>query len=218
MSFILHFLEISVYFYTMSNLRENAYVLAVTLGDQVRERVEADRPMYKEALTQSGMSRVATGHNSLRIKGQNWANMDISICSILSGPTLMFMTRNIVPALKMLNLLWHWPITKRSERTAINELIDYKILFRTQTIGIYIVNPVYIWKGGTTMLCIETTKKLLMNNRTPHTGLIHDLRASGEYADPDKYTRMLNGEGFDSNLIPVYAREQQSKGPGRPKL
>lgn len=97
-------------------------------------------------------------------------------------PHEWYLLGRIGSELKANNALWHCrPALKLSSgnRKAIKGLLTKKVLVKTETTDIYLINPIYIRRGHFAVV-LHTTAKVLMEE--PKVGLEHirDLRAVKE--------------------------------------
>lgn len=185
-------------------MKLDAYHLLLEISDELRN-IAYDRRIIEEKYTMNGVTRKITEHNTLALKNLEWANMSSGWMDGLSNTAIMFATKNLVPALKYSNMLWHWPLTAKSqEKRALKELVDNKILFRTEEVGIYLVNPLKIWRGNP-IICVEATKALIRSAGKPTTDMIRDLRPG------DKYTARTEADQFrsltDNDITPNLLEE-----------
>lgn len=186
----------------MNNKRYEAYRLLLEISDQLRNS-SYERKIVEERFIQRDFHRNKTGHTSAAVKDLDWTNIAHDCMQDISDPTLVFIFKNIIPKVKHFNLLWHWPTpTLKSQKNALKELIDKGILFRTETVGIYLVNPIKIWRGNS-ITCVEATKQLLREKGKPCIELIRDLRPGDVYINgsaKDEFRRLLGSEGLPNLL------------------
>lgn len=161
----------------MSN---KAYYLVLEMSDQMR-RSTYEKKVFYEKWKVNGLRRGDTGKTSDAVRDVEWTNVSFDWFDGLSNPAMLFVIKNIVPNLKKYNLLWHWPVSRKSaENRVLKELVEAQVMFRTEVPGIYVMNPVRIWRGNP-ILCIEETKELLRVHRKPSIDLIKDRRPGAEY-------------------------------------
>lgn len=184
--------------------RHEAYRLLLEISDELRHS-SYERTVVEERFIHHDLHRRPTGHNTVAVRDLQWTNIAHDCMIGLSGPTKLFIIENIVPVLKQYNLLWHWNTpTKSSEKNILKQLVEIGIIFRTETVGIYLVNPIKLWRGNS-ITCVEATKQLLRDNGKPCIELIHDLRPSDKYISKtakDDYKQLLDGTGdFSTNIL-----------------
>ena len=151
-----------------------AYYQVLEIADQVRN-LSSKQTVYTEEYIGDSLERTPLSEKSSRLN-LDFAQLSLDWLAELSNPAKLFIVSRIMPNLKMYNLLWYCPVTKKSsEKITLKELIDCKCLFRTEVAGIYIVNPVKIWKG-TIPGAVELTKALLRKHKRPSIDLIYDLK------------------------------------------
>jgi hypothetical protein len=164
----------------METARKPALKFILEYADDLRKNTFV-YPLTESKLVTNGYRRNKIANQGVGVKGLDWANVSSDWVAELSNPAALFVMKNIIPNMKKYNLLWYWPTPKKkSEREAIKELADKKLIFRTETIGIYLVNPVKIWKGDP-VTCVEATKDLLRTHRKPSRELIHDIRPGDKF-------------------------------------
>ena len=185
------------------SFRHDAYRLLLEISDELRHS-SFERTIVEEKFIHRDLHRNRTGHNTVAVKNLDWTNVSHDCMNGLSGPTKLFIIEHILPCLKQYNLLWYWATpTKSSEKNILKQLVDSMIVFRTEAIGIYLVNPIKIWRGNS-ITCVEATKQLLRDNGKPCIELIHDLRPSDKYINKtsaDNYRQLLDGEDLPLNLL-----------------
>ena len=181
---------------------KNAYTLLLYLSDELRH-ASYERKVIEEKFHGNSFTRNVTSHTAVAVKDLKWTNVAEGMMKTLTKPAQLFVLHNVMDALKQLNMLWYWPPTRKShEKIILKELIEKKILFKTETTGIYLVNPIKIWRGSP-IVCVEATKDLLRVNGKPCPELIRDLRGGDKYTTKtteDQYDALTNN-GFTPNLL-----------------
>jgi|SRR6187551_9470 len=139
-----------------------------------------ERELISERYIDNQLVREKTGYTSSSSKTP-FTQFTLDWIPELSNPAALFILRNIMHGLKLYNLLWYWPSARKSsEKAILKELIDHQVIFRTESTGIYLVNPLKIWRG-TKHSAVEATKELLRKHGKPSIELIKDLKPSGQY-------------------------------------
>lgn len=161
--------------------KDTAYHMVLEMADLLRG-VSYDRTVIYERFDTSGnFSRGATGQASSAIKDLTWACISTEWMQSLATGTQLFVLNKLLPELKMYNLLYYHPVTKQSSIVrAIKELVDKKIMYRTEKPGFYLINPLNMWRGNPLTSLIET-KEMLREHKHPSIELIKDRRPSKEY-------------------------------------
>lgn len=181
-----------------------AYKILVKFSEELKD-ASYERHLISEQYKLNQLRRTKSNVSSVSVSDLNFVQLSTGWMHDLSKPCILFIHLHVMPAIRMYNLLWHWPTPKkRNEKMVLKELIDKKILFRTESIGIYIVNPIKIWRG-TIFSAVECTKKLLLDSGKPDTSLIHDLKPGSEYtlqSQEDQYD-LLNDNGITPNLLDI---------------
>ena len=184
------------------SMRHQAYNLLLEISDQLRNS-SYERKIVEEKFTLNEFRRNDTGRTTTAVKDLVWTNLAEDWNQGLSRSTQLFAITHLIPAIKHANMLWHWPTsTKRNERLAIKELVNNKVLFRTEVIGMYLVNPLRIWKGNP-ITCVEATKDIIRLAGKPMPEMIRDLRPGDKYTlrtHADQY-RSLMDNGITPNLL-----------------
>lgn len=174
-------------------MKQPAYYQLLEISE-VLKGTGYEREMISEKYIDNQLIREKTGHTSSSSKDP-FTQFTLNWMAELSNPTALFILRNIMHGLKLYNLLWHWPSARKSsEKAILKELIDHQVIFRTEVVGIYLVNPLKIWRG-TKHSAVEATKELLRKHGKPSVELIRDLKPSGQYqlmTTEDKIYKMLN--------------------------
>lgn len=174
-------------------MKQPAYYRLLEMSEEVR-KISFGRTIFQETYSGNYLERRNTGTQTSTID-MAFTQFNMDWFSEVSNPTMLFVMRNIAPALKKYNLLWHWPPTrKRNEKIIIKELVDKQILMRTEVIGIYLVNPLKLWRG-TIHSAVECTKRLLREHVKPSLALIHDLRPTDNYELLTSADRMKRLQG-----------------------
>lgn len=122
----------------------------------------------------------------------------------LSKTTQLFVLNKVMPTIKMYNLLWHYPAPKKTtEKQIIRELTEKQVIFRTEVPGIYLLNPIKLWRG-TIFGAIEATRKLLFVHRKPSLAIIIDLKAPLDGGRTNEEEMMLmNSNGITPRLLKI---------------
>lgn len=161
-------------------MESKAYKLALEMSDELRTAT-FERTVVEEKLVFNGFNRSATGNIAVSIKDLKWTNVEFSALSEYSNPALLFIIKVIIPTMKMYNILWYRQVSKKSsEIQIIKELVDKKLLFRTETTGIYLINPLKLWRGNP-IVCVEETKMLLRDHRKACIEIVTDRRPKDKY-------------------------------------
>lgn len=117
-------------------------------------------PVYANELGHNTFTRASTNKNSTRVP-QPLVMSDASLFGRCT-PAEWYLIGEISTELKEYNALWQYsPITRNdNKRKAIKGLIAKEVLIKTETIGIYIVNPLYLRRGDL-FTVISTTANTL---------------------------------------------------------
>lgn len=100
----------------------------------------------------------------------------------------------------MYNLLWYYPATRKTQPTRIvSELLAHKIIFKTEAKGMYLLNPLKVWRGNQ-VTAVEATKELILEHRKPSPELVHDLRPGAKYLGKTAFD-ILNGNPLATNVL-----------------
>lgn len=189
--------------------RDTAYRLVINLSDAVRG-MSHQRHLVQENYEINSLVRERSGNKTASLN-MEFVQMTTGWMTSLSPSAGNFVFRKLLSSVKKYNLLWHYTATKSQEKNAIKELVQNKILFRTEVPGIYLINPLKIWRG-TVFSAIECTKELLRNDK-PHIGMVRDLKPSDKYLLRNSKEQMefLSGDDFTPNLLedsePDYSRD-----------
>lgn len=186
----------------MKTNRSQAYQLLLMIGDELRSST-FERKIVEEKFHYDVLRRSDTGRTTIAVKDLIWTNLSEGWDENLSKTTKLFVIERVIPAVKYANMLWHWPVkAKTQERKALKELIDNKVLFRTEVPGIYLINPIRIWKCNP-ITCVEATKDLIRTEGKPALHMIRDLRPGDRYSSrtlEDKFNS-LTDNGITPNLL-----------------
>ncbi len=186
----------------MDTARHAAYNLLLEIGDQLRNS-SYERKIVEEKFVLNSLQRNSTDKSTVAVRDLVWTNLSEDWSVGLPWPTQKFAMMNLIPAVRYANMLWHWPTsTKRNERVAIKHLVDNKVLFRTEVTGIYLVNPLKLWKGNP-IICVEATKDLIRSQGKPALDMIRDLRPGDRYTprtEADQYN-LLTDNSITPNLL-----------------
>lgn len=170
--------------------KNNAYHQLLVISDQLK-RSSYERKIVEEKYVFRDFVRNDTGLTTAAVKNMEFACMALNALDGLSKPAKLFVVNNLVPAICTYNLLWHWPTPRKSsEKMVLKELVDAKLIFRTETVGMYLVNPIRVWRGQL-LTCVEATKDLLRSAGRATPDLVRDLRPG------DKYTHKTGGDDFN---------------------
>lgn len=152
--------------------------------------ISYQRTVVSESYTDNTFNRDKTGNTTAALN-HNFVITNIDWLPGLSNPAVLFMVRNIYPALRRYNLLWHWePDRNRANNRILKELTDKQVLMRTEVIGMYLINPIKLVKGSA-LVAVEATKELLREHGKPRPDLIKDLKLL------DKYTLQTSADRFN---------------------
>jgi hypothetical protein len=168
----------------------------------------------EELQTSSYQRQVVSENYSLRkyqrtATGMQTITMDLPFTQIstnwiedMSERAQLFIIRKVIPGVRMYNLLWHYSTPKKtSEKLAIKELVDKQILFRTEVPGIYLLNPIKVWRG-TIFGALEATRRLLFTHRKPSLDIITDLKAPrNEERTGEEEMMLMNSNGITPKLL-----------------
>lgn len=186
----------------MKTNRSQAYQLLLMISDELRNSA-FERKIVEEKFHYDVFRRTDTGRTTVAVKDLVWTNLADGWNEGLNGPTQLFVLKHVIPAVKYANMLWHWPVQcKSQERKAIKELIDNKVLFRTEVPGLYLINPIKIWKCNP-ITCVEATKDLIRTEGKPALHMIRDLRPGDRYSSRTLEDRFnsLTDNGITPNLL-----------------
>jgi hypothetical protein len=179
-------------------MKHPAYYRLLEISDFIRS-TSFEREIVSERYEDGKLTRTKTGHSSSSFASP-FAQLSLDWISGLSSPTALFVIQHLIHDLKLYNLLWYWPTPKKSsEKLILKELVDKAVIFRTETIGIYLVNPLKLWRG-TKFSCVECTKALLREHRVPSIELIRDLKPAAQYqveTNEDRIRKMLGSSRPD---------------------
>lgn len=139
------------------------------------------RPLH--ATTQTGMDfhRMPTGRDSLMSTEDFY--MNASELWAQCTPHEWYMIGRIGADLKYLCALWYCPAgikNNSSNKKAIKGLIEKKVLFRTETTDVYLVNPNFIRRGDVATV-IYTTASILQNTSKVSPDMIKNYKAINSY-------------------------------------
>lgn len=177
-----------------------AYYQLLELSDRVKVKTY-QRTIVEERLTLNELVRnKLDGKSTVAIKDLNWTNLSNGWDAGLSDRAALFVIRHIVPNVKHSNMLFYYPPPTRStEREVIAELIRDGILARTESVGMYLIDPLRIWRGNP-LTVIEATKQLLRDEGKPSPEMIRDLRPGTKYiirSSADAFKQLGYGAGED---------------------
>lgn len=174
-----------------------AYIQLLEISDTLRGLNYKRELVSEEYIDDNTLQRSSTGLTTSMLRNQ-FTQITLDWAHELSNAAILFVFKHIVHELKMMNLLWHrLPTRKTAENRIIKELIDKQIIFRTEAIGMYLVNPTRMWRG-TVFSAVEATKTLLREHGKPRPELVHDLRPNKEYklmTNQDRINKMLGTPG-----------------------
>lgn len=170
-----------------------AYIQLLEMSDALQNTTYL-RSMVSEEYSGNYLKRTSTGMTTSTLRNQ-FTQITLDWIHELSNPTALFIIQHLAQELKRFNLLWYRaPTRKTAENKILRELIDKDIIRRTEVIGIYLVNPVKLWRG-TIHSAVEATKTLLRENGgKPKLDLIKDLKPNGDYllnTNQDHIDKML---------------------------
>jgi hypothetical protein len=186
-----------------------AYELVLEMSDILRNSVYERKIMF-ETLVTNGLKRGFTGTETLSVRNVEWTNISFDWLNNpnpekdLSRSAKLMVLEHIIPELKMYNMLWHFPVTRNTtDNGSLKELVDNDVIFRTEVAGIYLVNPLKVWRGNP-ILAVEETKEMLRIHKKPSLDLIKDRRPA------DKYTHATAAEMFKLNGGDIDITNQQT--------
>ena len=181
-------------------MKTTAYRLITDMSDEVRN-MSHQRDLVKENYEINSLVRSKTGVKTTSLKVK-FAQFSLGWMEHLSTTAKVFLLDNLFTSIKEYNLLWHFPTSsKRAHVVALKELVDTKVLFRTEVPGMYLLNPLKVWRG-TVFSSIECTKELLRNDK-PNSLMVRDLRVSDKYLLRNGEEQMdhLENNGITPNLL-----------------
>lgn len=150
-------------------------------------------------LTASGeWARAGSGKRTTQIR-QNLVVVEMGLLQGL-GSNALRMAIHLMDDLKMNNALWYHMATNNYERSAIKELRDKGILFKTEDPHIHYVNPLCIRRGSGAGVLAQTTELLKGVSRV-NKEIIRDLNF-----------KSVKFNQFDQLNLPVNDTHRQSEG------
>jgi hypothetical protein len=166
-----------------------AYDVVLKISDELRNSTY-ERTVMHQNFVANGLKRGYTGVNTVSVRSLKWTNVDITFMKEDKlSMTARGLCLKIIEELKMYNMLWSHPIERNGNTNkAIKELVDAAVIYRTEVPGIYIVNPVKIWRGDP-ILATEETKELLRIHKKPSVDIITDRRPSDKYEHTNEADR-----------------------------
>ncbi len=170
------------------------------MSDEVRN-MSYQRNLVQENYTINELIREKSGVKTASLD-VDFAQFTLDWMPALTTTAKVFVMNHLMHSLRKYNLLWHFPTPKkRAEKMAIKELIDSKILFRTETPAMYLINPLKLWRG-TVFSSIECTKELLRNDK-PNPSMVRDLKPSSKYLlkNSSEQYNSLADNGITPNLL-----------------
>lgn len=181
------------------NNKDTAYKLIDNFSNAVRS-MSHQRHLVQENYEINSLVRERSGNKTASLN-MEFVQMTMGWINGLSSTASMFVFKKLITSVRKYNLLWNYTATKSQEKNAIKELVDNKILFRTETPGIFLVNPLKIWRG-TVFSAIECTKELLRHDK-PNAGMVRDLKPSDKYLLRNSAEQFahLAGDGITPNLL-----------------
>lgn len=184
--------------------RYEAANLLLQFSDELSKSVY-QRKIVEEKFVLNALIRRDNGSTTLATKDLVYASITQGALKGYSKPTIAFIMLEIADNVKMFNLLWQRPATMTNNsqnRKVLKELVATKMLFPTETTGIYLVNPLRIFRGNP-ITAVEATRELLRENgNKPAHALIRDLRPGDKYvlkSSSDRYELLAND--FSPNLL-----------------
>lgn len=184
--------------------RYQAANLLLQFSDELSKSVY-QRKIVEEKFVLNALIRQDNGSTTLATKDLYYTSITKRTFKGLSRLTKLFILEYIVDEVCMFNLLWRRPdelVLKSQNRKVLKELVEAKLLFPTETTGIYLVNPLKIFRGNP-ITSVEATRELLReNNNKPEARLIKDLRPGDKYtlkSGADNYDLLTND--FSPNLL-----------------
>ena len=182
-------------------MKQAAYYLLLEISEELRE-LSVERKIIQERYEYDTLVRNSTGMTTVSVKDLKYASINCDAFARLSTGAVVFAMKEITTQLKRFNMLWHRPASKKSqEKKIISELIQAKLLFRTETPGMYLVSPLMIWRGNS-IVTVEATKALLREHKKPSPELIRDLRPGERYeTTSEERQRRLLGDTVNNLRI-----------------
>ena len=139
------------------------------------------RPLHATAQIGMDFHRASTGIDSLMSTEDFY--MNASELWAQCTPHEWYMIGRIGSELKYLCALWHCPPgvkNNSSNKKAIKGLIEKRVLFKTETTDIYLVNPNFIRRGDVATV-IYTTASILQHTSKVSPAMVKAYKAVNSY-------------------------------------
>jgi hypothetical protein len=166
----------------MSNKQERkAYFTLLQMSHWLQSQGSYERTIIQERWTSStNYSRAKTGHTTQTMKNFNFVSISEKLPE-LTAKTTLFLLNRIRPAICMYNsIFWYEPRTG-TQREIVKELIDKRVMMRTEVTHLYLLNPMMIFRGTPKGAIMATLNAIQNNGGTPDRTLIHDLRPNDDH-------------------------------------
>lgn len=189
---------------------EPAYQQILELGDIIRG-ISSERQLYRMRYVGDSVRRVPTEVKSLMID-MSFGQMNFKLKELLSKKALSFAIGNIMMELKKYNMLWHHEGSDGNTREILAELREKKVIFSTEATGIYLVNPILMWRGDVHSVVEATKKALRGNGKVPSLEIIKDLQPprNSDLIPPDLLDQFDPGRKYDlDNIEPLRLEEPE---------
>lgn len=190
--------------YTNMAHKYQAANLLLLFSDELSKSVY-QRRIVEEKLVLNMLLRQDNGSTTLATKDLFYTSVTRKTFAGLTKITRLYILEYILDEMCMFNLLWKRPdnATENSQhRKILKELVDAKLLFPTEVTGIYLVNPLKLFRGNP-ITSVEATRELLKSNgNRPDAKLIKDLRPGDKYVlknTEDQFNLLSNG--FTPNML-----------------
>lgn len=170
---------------------EPAYQQVLELGDVVKG-LSTERQLYKMRYVGDSIRRLPTEVKSLTLD-MSFGQVNFKLKELLSKKALSFAIGTVMMELKKYNMLWYCDAADGNTREILSELKEKKVLSSTEVSGLYLVNPVMMWRGDIHSVIEATKKALRANGKVPSVELVKDLR-------PPR-----NSELFDQTLLDQFS-------------
>lgn len=156
----------------------------VRLLDILFKTETAKTDVYQVKMDGTVFERSKTGFKSDHLKQDFYiSTSDLwAICT----PHEWYLVGRISAELKEYNALWHCPVDLKnnsSNRKAISGLLEKRVLIKTETTDIYVVNPFFVRRGDFKTV-LATTASMLMDTKKVEIRHIQDKRAVSTFNPP----------------------------------
>ena len=181
--------------------RHDAYMLLLEFGEQLSKSIY-QRKVVEEKMLLNEFTRTDSGVTTAATRNLIYSSIAAGVTQGLTKSAKLFIMDHMVDQLKKYNLLWHRPkVLKSQDLKVLRELVDIRFIFPTETTGIYLINPLKIFKVNP-ITCVEATKQLLRDNGKPCYELIKDLRPGDKYIvrTGSDHFKLLS-DGFTPTLL-----------------